>query len=60
MTGFQALTVTFQLEISTLRCKWQVVELTLELTRKKAPGYTGLKHGSLSLLQFGHLSGAAE
>lgn len=49
MTDFQALTVTFQPEISKLRCKWQVVELRLELPRKKAPGYTGLKHGSLSL-----------
>lgn len=49
MTDFQALTVTFQLEINTLRCKWQVVGLRLELPRKKAQGYSGLKHGSLSL-----------
>lgn len=49
LTDFQALNVTFQPEINTLRHKWQVVKLRLELPRKKAPGYSGLKHGSLSL-----------
>lgn len=54
---FQALTITFQPEISAPRCKWQVVELRQELSRRlcalssrqKTPGCTSLQHESLSL-----------
>lgn len=54
---FQALSITFQPEISAPRCKWQVVELRQELSprlcvlssRQKTPGCTSLQHESLSL-----------
>lgn len=68
LTDFQAVTVTFQPEISAPRCKWQVVELRQKLSprlcalssRQKAPGCTSPQHGVFHWLQFGHLSGAAE